>query len=130
MDIRQLKLPFSVPRENVENIFLLAHRELKPRTPVPLIQVEFFPFAGINHTARLNDGRLKIRVSDLFEEAPSDVHRAVAFILLAKLYGKKVDAAMHRTYRSFVLRSEIQERARDVRHHRGRGVRLTLAQGR
>ncbi len=130
MDTHQLVLPFLIPQENFEHIFCSVHRQLKPRTPVPRIDVEFFPFAGINHTARLNEGQLKVRVSDLFEEAPQDVKQALAVILLAKLYGKKIDASIHRTYRAFVLRTEIQERARVARNDRGRGTRVTHARGR
>ena len=130
MNAAQLQLPFLIPRRNLESIFSSVHRELKPRTPAPQIQVEFFPFAGINHTARLNEGRLKVRVSDLFEEAPDEVHRALAYILLAKLYRKKIDASIHRTYRAFILRHEIQERARVVRSGRGRGMRVVRARGR
>ena len=130
MNAAQLQLPFLIPQRNLASIFSSVHRELKPRTPAPQIQVEFFPFAGINHTARLNEGRLKVRVSDLFEEAPDEVHRALAYILLAKLYRKKIDASIHRTYRAFILRHEIQERARLARTDRGRGIRATHAQGR
>jgi len=104
-------------------IFSVAHRELRPRTPIPDIQVEFFPFAGINHTARLREGRLRIRVSDIFAVAPEDVQRCLALILLAKLYRKTIDAEFHRAYRSFILRSEIQEMARVAKRSRGRACR-------
>ena len=68
---------------HLSEIFSAMHLELRPRTPLPQIQIEFFPFAGINHTARLNQGRLTIRLSDLFDTAPDDVHRALARILLS-----------------------------------------------
>jgi predicted metal-dependent hydrolase len=126
----QLLLQFNAPREPLESIFTAAHRDLKPRTSVPQIKVEFFPFAGINHTAHLNEGKLRIRVSDLFVEAPEEVHRALALILLGKLYRKKLDNSIHRTYRSFILRNEIQERARLARTSRGRANRVTHSQGR
>src|SRR5436190_3364392 len=127
----QLLLQFTPSNEPLENIFSAAHRELKPRTSVPQIKVEYFPFAGINHTAHLDEGKLRIRVSDLFQEAPDEVHRALALILLGKLYGKKLDGSVHRTYRAFILRAEIQERARVVRTTRGRPNRVThTSQGR
>jgi predicted metal-dependent hydrolase len=112
----------------LEQIFVTAHREIRPRTPVPEIKIEFFPFAGLNHTARLHENRLKIRVSDIFANAPLDVYRSLALILLAKLYRKKIDDSYHRTYRSFILTEDIQERARVARigrcrHRRTRGSR-------
>jgi predicted metal-dependent hydrolase len=112
--------------ESLESIFTAAHRELRPRTPIPEIKVEFFPFAGLNHTARLNDGRLTVRVSDIFADAPSEVYHSLAVILLAKLYRKKIDTTHQNTYRAFILRTEIQERARAVRHER---CRVTPARG-
>ena len=126
----QLELPFLTPLEQLESIFTATHLELKPRSPVPSIRVEFFPFAGINHTARLNQGRLSLRISDLFEDAPFDVNHALAVILLSKLYRKKIAPVVHRTYRAFILRNEIQERARLARTDRGRGAAVSHSRGR
>jgi hypothetical protein len=126
----QLELPFLTPLEQFESIFTSAHLELKPRTPVPSIRVEFFPFAGINHTARLNQGRLSIRISDLFEDAPLDVGYALAVILLSKLYRKNIEPTVHRTYRAYILRQDIQERARLARTDRGRGAAVSHSRGR
>jgi predicted metal-dependent hydrolase len=128
--VLQLQLPFPLPLGSLESIFCEAYRELRPRAPLPQIRVEFFPFAGINHTAHLNDGRLKVRVSDIFDHAPEDVNRALALILLAKLYRKKLDSSVHRIYRAFILRTEIQERARVARSARGRGTRVSTTLGR
>jgi hypothetical protein len=114
----------------VQAIFAIAHRELRPRTPLPEISVEFFPFAGLNHTVRLHENRLKIRVSDIFADAPHEVYRSLALILLSRLYRKKIDSSFHRTYRSFILLDHIQERARVARNSRGRQIRLLGSQGR
>jgi predicted metal-dependent hydrolase len=111
-------------------IFRNAHLELKPRTAVPEIHAEFFPFAGLNHTARFQEDRLLIRVSDIFVDAPPDILRSIALILLAKLYRKKVSNDDNRTYRAFILRGDIQEQARVARATRGRSPRNSGAQGR
>ena len=113
----------------LETIFRTAHRELRPRTPLPEITVEFFPFAGLNHTARLNESRLVIRLSDIFTDAPAGVYHSLAYILLAKLYRKKIDGSHHRTYRAFILTGEIQERARLARIERRRFVRPRGSRG-
>ena len=115
---------------DLESIFKTAHRELRPRTPIPEIKVEFFPFAGLNHTARLHESRLIIRVSDIFTDAPAEVYHSLALILLAKLYRKKIDQLYHRTYRTFILSDEIQERARVVRNDRCRLTGTRGSQGR
>ncbi len=114
---------------HLELIFHRAHRLLKPRTIAPLVFTEFFPFAGLNHTARLRDNVLKVRVSDLFVEAPEAVIYSLALILLAKLYRKKLDGGVHRVYREFILSPDIQERARTLRCTRGRALRGRGASG-
>jgi hypothetical protein len=116
--------------KQLQAIFQSAHRRLKPRTPLPEITVEFFPFTGLNHTARLHQGRLIVRLSDIFSDAPDEVYRSLALILLARLYRKKVDAAYHRVYRLFILSSDIQERAQQIRCARGRRSRVIGARGR
>jgi hypothetical protein len=114
----------------LQGIFEAAHRELRPRTPIPEMNIEFFPFAGLNHTARLQENQLKIRLSDIFTDAPADVYRALALILLAKLYRKKIDNSHHRIYRKFILSDDIQERARIARNNRCRTMRGGGSQGR
>jgi predicted metal-dependent hydrolase len=116
--------------KELELIFASAHRQLRPRTPLPEIKVEFFPFAGLNHTVRLHENRLAIRLSDIFADAPADVYQSLAFILLARLYRKTIDTLYYRTYRTFILAEDIQERARLVRRQRSRSVRMTSARGR
>ena len=129
MSTRQLALAFPNSPAHLGEIFATAHRLLRPRSPAPRIAIQFFPFAGINHTAKLNDGKLSVRISDLFDVAPTDVHLALALILLSKLYRKKVEPAVHRTYRAFILREDIQERAREIRTKRGRRARPVKADG-
>src|SRR6185503_14433167 len=111
----------------LEPIFQKAHLLLKPRTPLPEMRIEFFPFAGLTHTARLRENRLLIRVSDLLADAPEEVLRSLALILLAKIYRRRIDANHHALYRAFILNSEMQKRARTARTTRGRGPRPAIA---
>jgi hypothetical protein len=114
----------------LESMFATAHRRLRPRTPLPEIKIEFFPFAGLNHTARLHENRLVVRLSDIFTDAPADVYESLAFILLARLYHKTTDAIYYRIYRSFILAENIRARARQARTERSRGARTSSARGR
>jgi len=106
--------------QDLQTIFTRAHREIRPRSPLPEIKIEFFPFAGLNHTARLQENRLIVRVSDIFTDAPAEVYHSLALILLAKLYRKRIDQSYHRSYRTFILSDAIQERVRRVRSDRCR----------
>ena len=114
----------------LELIFATAHRQLRPRTPLPEIKIEFFPFAGLNHTVRLHENRMAIRLSDIFTDAPADVYQSLAFILLARLYRKTIDGFYYRSYRSFILAENIQERARLAHTQKSRRARITGAHGR
>lgn len=113
----------------LESIFRDAHQRLRPQRPVPELHVEFFPFAGITHTARFRNDRLFIRVSDLLSDAPKEVLDALALILLAKTYRRQAPAQHHKIYRGFILRHDVQARARAFRSVRGRGPRTVSGKG-
>jgi hypothetical protein len=101
-------------------IFHAAYRELRPRTPVPPLQVRFYPFVSINNTIRLRQGELYIRISDLLEGAPEAVLHSIVHILLAKLYRKPVDRACNARYRRYIAGHDVTAKARLVRQIRGR----------
>ena len=48
--------------------------------------VRFRRFTSLNTTIRLREGQIFVSLSDLLEGAPESVIRAIAHILLAKLY--------------------------------------------
>lgn len=101
-------------------IFQQAYRELRPRAAMPEIHVRFFPFASINNTVRLREGKLYFRISDLLEAAPESVLHAIAHILIAKIYRKEIDAQQAARYRKYVGSRAISEKAHLVRQMRGR----------
>jgi predicted metal-dependent hydrolase len=109
-------------------IFQETYRELRPRAAIPEFKIEFFPFANINNTIRLRDERVQVRISDLLEAAPEPVLRAIAHILLAKLYRRAIDPAHAACYRRHVGSRSISEKAHLVRQSRGR-KRIQTAQG-
>lgn len=96
---------------------------------MPEISVEFFAFANVNNTIRLRDGRLKVRLSDLLEGAPESILRAIAHILLAKMYRRPIERASATRYRRYVSSHEISSKAHLVRQMRGR-KRIASARGR
>jgi len=116
-------------RERLLEIFQECYRELRPRAPIPELKVEFFAFANINNTIRLREGRLLVRLSDLLEGAPEAVLRAIAHILLAKMYRKPIEREHATRYRRYVASHAIRKKAHLVRQMRGR-KRIETAQGR
>jgi hypothetical protein len=117
-----------VATDQLVQVFKETHRELRPRSPIPELNVEFFGFANVNNTIRLRDGRLLVRISDLLEGAPEYVLRAIAHILLAKMYRKPIDRQHATRYRRYVSTQHMSSKAHLVRQMRGR-KRIFSAQG-
>lgn len=107
-------------REGLLEIFQETYRELRPGPPLPELKIEFFAFANVNNTIRLRRGRLLVRLSDLLEGAPETVLRAIAHILLAKMYRQPIDRGYAARYRKYVASHDIVRKARLVRQMRGR----------
>src|SRR5262249_21389109 len=101
-------------------IFEEVHRELRPQASMPEFRIEFFAFANVNNTIRLREGRLLVRLSDLLEGAPEGILRALAHILLAKIYRKPIERRYATRYRRYVSSHEIVSKAHLVRQMRGR----------
>src|SRR6195256_7045853 len=96
----QSSLFFETPEEIYPRVF----HELKPRTPLPGLRVEFCRFANADSFIRLEDGKLHVRISDLLEGAPAPVMEALAFILISKLYRKPVARLYSYPYRLYLNR--------------------------
>src|SRR6266702_440873 len=65
------------------------------------IEVKFYPYAGLHHTIRVRANRVYVRLSDIFQAAPPEVIRALAFLLVARLLSRKVPVAQERIYRAY-----------------------------
>jgi hypothetical protein len=87
---------------------------------MPEMRVDFFAFASINNTIRLREGRLLVRLSDLLEGAPENIIRALAHILLAKLYRKPIEREHSTRYRRYTSSHDITQKAHLLRQQRGR----------
>jgi predicted metal-dependent hydrolase len=117
-----------VVSEALISIFEQEYRELRPRAPMPALDVRFRRFTSLNTTIRLREGRLHVRLSDLLEHAPESVHHAIAHILLAKLYRKPIVRTHADRYRRHTSSEGVARQAELIRQTRGRKTILT-AQG-
>jgi len=112
----QTSLFFESPAEIYARVF----RELKPRTALPELKIEFCKFANADSFIRLENGRLHVRISDLLEGAPAPVIEALAQILLGKLYRKEVPRIYSHRYKLYLNRRDVRRQAHLVRQLRGR----------
>ena len=99
-----------------------AFQTLNGKREAPEIAVEFYPYIGINHTIRVRNGKIFVRLAELCQTAPLEVQRALAFILTAKLLRKKVSPTAAAIYRSFIKTQEIQTKAKENKRAKGRKV--------
>lgn len=109
--------------------FAEAFRQVTKRTDPPEIHVAFYPFAGLNHTIRIRKQRVYVRVSDILRDAPQSVYRALAFILVSKLFNKRVMAEHEKLYRQYAYQPQVLRASDLARQKRGRKV-LTSSVGR
>ena len=115
-------------KEHLLHLFQESYRELRPRAPVPEMSVEFYSFANINNTIRLREGKLLVRLSDLLEGAPEPVLRAIAHILLAKMYRKPIEREHSTRYRRHISGHDLSRKAHLMQQIRGR-KRIDSAKG-
>ena len=86
---------------------------------MPPFAVRFRRFTSLNTTIRLREGQIFVSLSDLLEGAPETVIRAIAHILLAKLYKKPIDPAQNARYKRFTSSAAVTRQTELIRHARG-----------
>jgi len=116
-------------QNQLSSLFSEAFRQLGDKRRTLDIEVRFYPYAGINHKIRLRSGRVYVRLSDIFEKAPLDVHRALAFILVARLLSRPTPEIHERIYRQYAYSPQILRALDLARRQRGRKV-ISSARGR
>src|SRR6185369_10539907 len=114
---------------DLSKFFADAFRHLGGNRGVPAIEVRFYPYAGLRHTIRLRSGRVYVRLSDICKDSPPEVLRALAWILVARLVGKKVPSIHDRVYREYSLTPSVMRSSDLARRGRGRTVRFTISTG-
>jgi hypothetical protein len=100
-------------------IFQEEYRALRLRAPMPPVAVRFRRFTSLNTTIRLREGNIFVSLSDLLEGAPESVTRAIAHILLAKLYKKPIDSARNLCYKRFASSAPVTRQTELIRGTRG-----------
>jgi hypothetical protein len=103
-----------------EQIYARVFREMRPRTALPAIRVEFRRYANANAQVRLENGALLVRIADTLADAPEPVMEALAEILLSKLFRRPIPAATNERYRRYLNRRDVRDNLESVRKVRGR----------
>lgn len=114
--------------EHIKKFYREAFQTLNGNCPLPEIEVRFYPYVGINHTIRVRNGKVFVRLAELSESAPLEIQEALAFILVGKLLRKSILPQTIKRYREFVKTQAIQVKAAENKRARGRKV-ITSSKG-
>src|SRR6476660_16115 len=124
-----------MPQNNLhlQRVFSDAFRHLDPkgrrfRVSIADIEVRFYPYAGLHHTIRVRSGRVYVRLSDIFDSAPPEVIRALAFLLVARLLSRKAPPTHEKIYRAYAFSPDVLRASDIARQARGRKV-ISTARG-
>ena len=106
--------------EKIRRFYQSAFRHYDKTGRIPPVFVQLYPYAGINHTIRIRGGRAFVRISDVCVGMELEGQKALAFILVGKLYRKKAARVHQEAYNAALKTSDIQRRAANSRKNRGR----------
>lgn len=108
--------------EEIAELYRQAFAEMDEKRGAPEIYVSFYPYVGLNHTIRVRDGLVFIRITELCREMPMQGHRALAIILVSKLLGKRVPPSAREVYLGYAKSTEIRLKAVERKRARGRKI--------
>ncbi len=114
--------------QQITDLYNEAFRWYDPKRPVPPLHVSFYPYIGINHTIRIRDARVFIRIGRICEEMPLVCHKGLAYILVGKLLRKRIPSGAREVYSAYIKSDAIRLKAADSKRERGRKV-VTTSKG-
>lgn len=109
-----------VGEDALRSLFADVFQQVSKRRERPEIHVTFYPFAGLNHTIRIRNQRVYVRVSDILRDAPHHVHQALAHILVSKLFRRRAKTEHEKLYRQYAYQPHVLRASDLARRHRGR----------
>jgi len=82
-----------------------------PRRKTPSIHVTFYPYVGINHTIRIRNGEIFVRIGELCRDMPPMSQRGLAYILMGKLLGKRIPDGAREIYEAYIRSDKVRNQA-------------------
>src|SRR5207244_2017418 len=112
----------------IQKLYIDAFHWYDAKRAAAPIHVSFYPYIGINHTIRIRDGEIFVRIGDLCDEMPMACHKGLAYILVGKLLRRKIPAGANEVYSAYTKSDLIRRRAAARKRFRGRKV-VTTSKG-
>ena len=117
-----------IKTEEITGFYEEAFQALNKNKPTPEINVRFYPYIGINHTIRVRDGKVFVRLAELCRNAPSDAQESLAYILVGKILRKKIPDSVKNVYKNYAKTAEMREKAIENKRKLGH-KKITSAKG-
>lgn len=117
-----------VSTETIAKYYSQAFETFDKHREPPPIDVTFYPYVGINHTIRIRNGEVFVRIAEICRDLPASAQRALAMILVAKLYRRRVPIAAKELYGAAISTDEYRIRANQSKRKHGRKV-ITTSKG-
>jgi len=112
----------------IENFYEEAFQIFNRQRRTPEIEIRLYPYIGINHTIRVRDGKVFVRIAEVCRDMPLAAQKALAFILVAKLLRKKVPPAARKIYSDYTKNQELRDKVTKNKRAKGRKV-ITTSKG-
>ncbi len=119
----------NIQTDQVRELYREAFQWYDRKREIPSIHISFYPYIGINHTIRIREGEIIVRISEICREMPLPCHKGLAYILVGKLLRKKIPAGAREVYSIYVKSAVVRELATANKRARGRKV-VTTSKGR
>ena len=108
--------------DQIGDLYAEAFHWYAPKRVVPPIHVSYYPYISINHTIRIRDEQIFVRIGEICSDMPLSSHKGLAYILVGKLLRKKIPHGARQVYDTFIKSPKIVERATESKRTRGRKV--------
>ena len=112
-------LPFAAEETN-EEIFARIYSEVSSGRVVSGVVCVVRPYVNTMGKINLAGGKLEVRLNSLVAGAPSPVRESLAWILLSKLFRRKVPPGHATSYRQYMNRKEVRRTHQLVCQTKGR----------
>ena len=99
--------------QQIKEVYEEAFRYFDAQRAMPKFHVSHYPYIGINHTIRIRDGEIYVRIADVCRDMPLEPHQGLAYILLGKLLRRKIPDWAKDVYNEY-------SRSEELRDQRGR----------
>lgn len=114
--------------DQIRELYVEAFQKYDAKRSVPPIHVSFYPYIGINHTIRIRNGEIFVRIGDICSEMPMLSQKGLAYILVGKLLRKRIIDGADAIYEAYINSDHIQKKAAQDKKARGRKV-VTTSKG-